>query len=150
MIGTSVMKALRLLYRSHFFAIPNLVRFWYKFLFKKKVPESLPSPVVETSINHWFSIMIRVIVVKKGQLQLSLGRASLKFFVIISWTYLRWDSHLWGAYLWTPSSVNYGVVLSTGVGRRSLSAGSYLLNFTVGVPNSPLKFWQILKKIGHD
>ena len=150
MIGTSVMKALRLSYRSHFFAIPNLVRFWYKLLFKKKVSESLLSPVVETSIDHWFSIMIGAIVVKKGKLQLSLGRASLKFFVIISWNYFRWDSHLWGAYLWTTSSVNCGVVLSTGVGRRSLSAGSYLLNFTVGVPNSPLKFWQILKKISHD
>ena len=46
--------------------------------------------------------MIRVIIIKKDKLLLSLGRASLKFFSVISWAYLKWGGVPAGAHICRP------------------------------------------------
>lgn len=73
---------------------------------------------------------------------LSLGRASLQLFGVISWAYLRWRRGGWGCgdwkvvcggtYLWTTSSVGLRWFYLWGTYLQ----GVYLLNFTVGVLDS--------------
>ena len=61
-------------------------------------------------------------IIKKGNLSLSLGRASLKFLVL-SWTYWSQGFICGDNYLWTTSSVSYKVVLSRGPNYRGLICG---------------------------